>query len=53
LKYQLAGAQMPPDIRVGYAAGCHGEQTQGENQDEHLAGLQVASHVGRWQEQRL
>ena len=39
LENQLSGAEMPPDVRVGNAAGSHGEQAECEDGYEYPASL--------------
>ncbi|MGH9566787.1 MAG: hypothetical protein ACRD4I_12430, partial [Candidatus Angelobacter sp.] len=44
LKNELTSAKMPPDIGISYGAGGHGEQAEGEDEDEGGAGLQEFLH---------
>ena len=41
---QLPGAQVPPHVGIGHAAGGHDEQTEGEDKDEHAASLEKFFH---------
>jgi hypothetical protein len=44
LKHELAGAKVPPEIRVIHTASRHGEQAESENENEHPASLQQSDH---------
>ncbi len=43
-EHELPGAQMPPDIRIGHAASCHGEQAQSQHGYEDAASCKNLGH---------